>query len=120
MALLIFLNGGYLFCCIPFQPNTPAVAAGSTPFVFMISLLSVQEFAEVWNQHRAMDDGRRLRDGRGGLRDRRGRVDRLAVRLLRRRSSTAPTAFGRHRTPAQQLEYLRGLAKKEAHPDEVP
>ena len=47
MALLIFLNGGYLFCCIPFRPDTPAIAAGSTPFIFALSLLSVKDFGEL-------------------------------------------------------------------------
>ncbi len=53
MALLIFLNGGYLFCCIPFRPDTPAIAAGSTPFIFTLSLLSVQDFGEFSTGYRS-------------------------------------------------------------------
>jgi ABC-type transport system involved in multi-copper enzyme maturation permease subunit len=47
VALLIFLNGGYLFCCIPFQPTSEVIAAGSTPFIFAVSLMSAQEFGEL-------------------------------------------------------------------------
>ncbi len=43
MATLLFVNGGYLFCCIPFRPDSPLVAAGSTPFIFSISLMSVED-----------------------------------------------------------------------------
>ena len=41
---MIFLNGGYLFCCIPFRPNTPTFLAFSTPAIFAFSLLGVQDF----------------------------------------------------------------------------
>jgi ABC-type transport system involved in multi-copper enzyme maturation permease subunit len=44
MALLVFLNGGYLFCLLPFQRDTAVVLAGSTPFIFTVSLLSVEDF----------------------------------------------------------------------------
>ncbi len=48
MALLIFLNGGYLFCLLPFRFDSVMEGAGSTPFVFTISLLSVQNFNELY------------------------------------------------------------------------
>ncbi len=43
MAVLIFLNGGYLFCCIPFRPDTSAILAGCTPALFAASLLSPED-----------------------------------------------------------------------------
>jgi ABC-type transport system involved in multi-copper enzyme maturation permease subunit len=48
MALLIFLNGGYLFCCIPLRINSMAIGAGSTPYIFTISLLSMQDMVDMW------------------------------------------------------------------------
>jgi len=44
IALLIFSNGGYLFCCIPFRLDTPAVIAGSTPAIVAVSLASYIDF----------------------------------------------------------------------------
>ncbi len=43
IALLIFLNGGYLFCCIPFQPNGSLIFSGMTPFAFTIALFSSED-----------------------------------------------------------------------------
>jgi ABC-type transport system involved in multi-copper enzyme maturation permease subunit len=44
VAILIVLNGGYLMCCIPLQPNTPLIAMGVTPFILPISLCTYEEF----------------------------------------------------------------------------
>jgi ABC-type transport system involved in multi-copper enzyme maturation permease subunit len=44
MALLIVINGGYLFCCIPFQPNNAVIFGGMTPFVIGASLFNYQDF----------------------------------------------------------------------------
>jgi hypothetical protein len=40
ISILAFLNGGYLFCCVPFEPDTPVVALGITPLVEAVSLFS--------------------------------------------------------------------------------
>jgi ABC-type transport system involved in multi-copper enzyme maturation permease subunit len=47
IGTLVFLNGGYLFCCIPFQTNSEIIFAGSTPVIFGVSLLGVQDFQEL-------------------------------------------------------------------------
>ncbi len=47
MALLIFTNGGYLFCCIPFRPDSGLVVAGSTPALMALSLLSLENLGEM-------------------------------------------------------------------------
>jgi hypothetical protein len=47
MFTLVFLNGGYLFCCIPLRPNTAAIIGGSTPAVFAVSLLSEENLSEL-------------------------------------------------------------------------
>lgn len=52
MALLIFLNGGYLFCCIPLRPDTPMIGAGSTPFVFGVSLFSTEDLYQISHNNR--------------------------------------------------------------------
>jgi ABC-type transport system involved in multi-copper enzyme maturation permease subunit len=44
VAILIVLNGGYLMCCIPLQPNTPFIAVGVTPFLLPASLFTYDEF----------------------------------------------------------------------------
>jgi ABC-type transport system involved in multi-copper enzyme maturation permease subunit len=49
MAILIVLNGGYLMCCIPLQPNTNLVAAGVTPFITAVSLVTYEEFGRLLN-----------------------------------------------------------------------
>ena len=45
MATLLFVNGGYLFCCIPFRPDSTLAAAGSTPFILALSLMSEEDLA---------------------------------------------------------------------------
>jgi hypothetical protein len=40
IAVVLFANGGYLFCCLPLQPDTPAVAFGCTPAVLACSLVT--------------------------------------------------------------------------------
>ena len=47
IGTLIFLNGGYLFCCIPFRTNSSVIFAASTPVIFGVSLLSVQSIQEL-------------------------------------------------------------------------
>jgi ABC-type transport system involved in multi-copper enzyme maturation permease subunit len=49
MAILIVLNGGYLMCCLPLQPNTPLVAVGVTPFILPVSLFTYEEFGWLLN-----------------------------------------------------------------------
>jgi len=49
IGALIFVNGGYLFCCLPFWRNsTPAVVSGCTPLVCGASLVSFYEVANVF------------------------------------------------------------------------
>jgi ABC-2 family transporter protein len=52
MALLIFLNVGYLFCCIPLRVDTPVIVAGCTPYIFTASLLSFSDLSETWRGYR--------------------------------------------------------------------
>ena len=40
LAIVIFLNGGYLFCCIPLSPQTPAAFFGVTPMMHYFSAWS--------------------------------------------------------------------------------
>jgi ABC-type transport system involved in multi-copper enzyme maturation permease subunit len=41
--VLAILNGGYLFCCIPFRPDSAVIVAGCTPFLFGASLVGYDE-----------------------------------------------------------------------------
>jgi ABC-type transport system involved in multi-copper enzyme maturation permease subunit len=43
IGALVVLNGGYLLCCIPAEPDSPLVAAGCTPFIMAVSLISFGE-----------------------------------------------------------------------------
>ena len=49
IATLVFLNGGYLMCCLPFRMNTPLVALGCTPFAHGLSLLSYRDLPDLLN-----------------------------------------------------------------------
>jgi hypothetical protein len=118
MAILIFLNGGYLFCCIPIEPNTMAIAAGATPFIFAMSLLSVQDYTEVWHQYRSGETFAACVMGvmfygfaAAGLTSAMfGSFDSVVDR---------PDRLRHNRTPNQQREYLRGGPKKWHDPGEL-
>jgi ABC-type transport system involved in multi-copper enzyme maturation permease subunit len=47
VALLVFLNGGYLMCCIPLEVDDlgPFIAVGSTPFIMAVTPMS---YPEAW------------------------------------------------------------------------
>jgi ABC-type transport system involved in multi-copper enzyme maturation permease subunit len=47
MGVLLILNGAYLLCCIPLEPDTILIAVGVTPMIEAISLLSYQDMN--WN-----------------------------------------------------------------------
>ena len=47
VAILVTCNAGYMMCCIPIGSNTALIAAGCTPFLQAISLLSYQELRDV-------------------------------------------------------------------------
>jgi ABC-type transport system involved in multi-copper enzyme maturation permease subunit len=46
VAILVFLNGGYLLCCFPMGWDTPLVGVGSTPFILGAIPISYDEFWE--------------------------------------------------------------------------
>jgi hypothetical protein len=116
MAILIFLNGGYLFCCIPIEPNTMAIAAGSTPFIFAVSLLSVQDFGEVWHQYRS---GETFAACVMGVMSYGFAAAGLTSAMFASFDSVVdrPDRLRHNRTPNQQREYLRGGPKKWCDPD---
>ena len=111
MALLIFLNGGYLFCCIPFEPNTPAIAAGSTPFIFAVSLMSVQDYGEIWTQPRS---GEVFAACVMGVMLYGFAAAGLTSAMFAFFDSVVdrPDRFRQDRTPNQQREYLRDGPRK--------
>jgi ABC-type transport system involved in multi-copper enzyme maturation permease subunit len=45
MAILLTVNGLYLFCCLPLHPDTIVVIAGITPMIEALSLLSYDQIA---------------------------------------------------------------------------
>ena len=47
IALLIFLNGGYLFCCIPMRPDTNMILAFSTPVLMGMVLVPGEELTKL-------------------------------------------------------------------------
>jgi ABC-type transport system involved in multi-copper enzyme maturation permease subunit len=118
MALLIFLNGAYMFCCIPFEPNTPAIAAGSTPFVFALSLASVQDLGQLGEYHQSGELVVTC-------------VMCVVVYAIAAAGLTSvlfssfdtvvdrPDRFRQDRTPYQQQEYLKGRKKEIQYSDEV-
>jgi ABC-type transport system involved in multi-copper enzyme maturation permease subunit len=110
MALLIFLNGGYLFCCIPVEPNTPAILAGSTPVIFAMSLLSAENLDQFGRNN---DYGELFLAsvicvlGYG--------IAALALTASAFSAFDAvvdrPDRFRQDRTPNQQREFLKGRRK---------
>jgi hypothetical protein len=49
IGILVLTNGGYLLCCLPFQPDTPMIAAGCTPFIEVVSLLSFADVRSIFD-----------------------------------------------------------------------
>jgi hypothetical protein len=49
MAILLFLNLGYMMCCIPLRPNTPMIALGCTPFLQAVALLSFKDVSGLFD-----------------------------------------------------------------------
>ncbi len=118
MALLIFLNGGYLFCCIPLRPNTAAIMAGSTPALFAISMLSPEDIR---------DFGRNREYGELLAASVLGVVfyGVAAFGLVASAYSSfdaqvdRPDRLRQDRTPSQQREYLKGRRKDVQFLDEM-
>ena len=48
MVTMIFLNGAYMLLCIPFQPDTPAIAAGCGPFLAGLGLMTSEDLGRLW------------------------------------------------------------------------
>ena len=48
VAILIVLNGGYLMCCIPLRAETILIAAGVTPMIEAVSLLSYRDINDLF------------------------------------------------------------------------
>jgi ABC-type transport system involved in multi-copper enzyme maturation permease subunit len=44
VAILVFLNGGYLLCCLPVQISSPLFAVGCTPFFIAVLPISYDDF----------------------------------------------------------------------------
>ena len=118
MATLIFLNGGYLFCCIPMRPNTSVILAGSTPIIFGLSLLSAENLND-FGRHNETNElfGATVMSllfygiAAAGLTASAfasfdAQVDR-------------PDRFRQDRTPNQQREYLKGRRKDIEFLDEM-
>ena len=118
MGLLIFLNGGYLFCCIPMQPNTPAISAGSTPVVFALSLMSVEDLRNLGGSNRmgemfAASIMSVVCYGFAAL--------GLTASLFNSFDSVIdrPDRFRQDRTMNQQREFLRGRSKEIRYKDDI-
>ncbi len=108
MALLIFLNGGYLFCCIPFQPNTVAIWGGSTQFIFAVSLLSPHDIEEMGGSR---DTGELIAACIIGVLFYGIAAAGLTTSLFTSfdRSVDRPDRSRQERTPNQQKEYRKGI-----------
>jgi ABC-type transport system involved in multi-copper enzyme maturation permease subunit len=114
IALLMVLNGGYLFCFIPFSPNTRLILAGSTPVIFTVSLLGFTDFD-------GPDQGEMVATvGLCIL-----LYGAAAASLTATLFSTfdhvidRPDRLRQFRTPYQQQEYLKGRTKPDKLPDEL-
>jgi ABC-type transport system involved in multi-copper enzyme maturation permease subunit len=118
MALLIFLNGGYLFCCIPFRSDTPAIGAGSTPFLFAISLVSVEDLGRLGQWGRS---GEFIAACILGVLFYGVAAAGLTVASFSSFDGVVdrPDRLRQERTPNQQAEYFRGPSKPARPPDEL-
>jgi len=43
VAILLVVNGGYMMCCIPLEPDTVLIAAGVTPMIEAMALMSYND-----------------------------------------------------------------------------
>ncbi len=119
MALLIFLNGGYLFCCIPFRPNTAAIIGGSTPVIFAVSMFSVEDLNR--------DSMRYSRSGEAvvacviGVLFYGVAAAGLTASLFSSFDTVVdrPDRFRQDRTPDQQREFLKGRSKEIKYQDDM-
>ena len=118
MALLIFLNGGYLFCCIPMRPNTPAIMAGSTPAMFALSLLSIEDLRDFG---RNREYGELLAASVMGVFFYGIAAAGLTASVFSSFDAAVdrPDRFRQDRTPNQQREFLKGRRKDVEFLDEM-
>lgn len=118
MALLIFLNGGYLFCCIPMEPNTQVIIAGSTPAVFAVSLASVQDLGRLDQDSQS---GELVVACVLGVIFYAMAATGLTVSLYSSFDAVVdrPDRLRQDRTPNQQREYLRGRTQDIKYPDDL-
>jgi ABC-type transport system involved in multi-copper enzyme maturation permease subunit len=49
IGILLFLNGGYLMCCIPFRVDTAIIAFACTPFLQAVAPLSYEDVRGVFD-----------------------------------------------------------------------
>lgn len=47
MAILIFLNGGYMMCCIPLRPETALISLGCAPFIEAMVPITYDNFHDL-------------------------------------------------------------------------
>jgi hypothetical protein len=118
MALLIFLNGGYLFCCIPLQADTPAIIAGSTPAIFAVSLFSIEDITHVYQYSRT---GEWVVGCVMGVLFYGITAAGITSSLFSSFDTVVdrPDRFRQDRTPNQQREYLKSRSKEIQYQDEL-
>jgi ABC-type transport system involved in multi-copper enzyme maturation permease subunit len=122
MALLIVINGGYLFCCIPFQPHNMVIFGGMTPFILTVSLFSNQDLYELSLNHQYSQYGEIIAAcvlsvlfygfASAGLTSSLFSIFDTVV--------DRPDRLRQSRNPNQQREYLKSSAKGIRWQDESP
>jgi len=112
MALQIFLNGGYLFCCIPISVDTPILVGGCTPYIFAVSLLSFQDISEMSTGYRT---GEFITGCVLGVIGYAVAAAWLTTWLFSAFDQMVdrPDRFYQRRTPSQTRKYLEGQPSKE-------
>jgi ABC-type transport system involved in multi-copper enzyme maturation permease subunit len=118
MAILIFLNGGYLFCCIPLRADTVAIIAGSTPAIFAVSLFSFEDITQVNRYSRI---GETLVACVMGVLFYGIAAAGLTASLFSMFDTVVdrPDRFRQDRTPNQQREFLKDRSKEIQFQDEL-
>jgi ABC-type transport system involved in multi-copper enzyme maturation permease subunit len=56
IGILLISNGVYLLCCIPLRPDAMIIAAGVTPMIEAISLLSYRDLGRLFADHMTTRD----------------------------------------------------------------
>jgi hypothetical protein len=120
MATLIFLNGGYLFCCIPMRADSVMTATFCTPALITVALVSGRDLDRL-GMGRSNDGGEWVVASVLGV----AFYALVGLGLFAAMNSSfdkivdRPDRLRQILTPAQLKEWKKGRSKEIVYPDEL-